>query len=175
MARLGALSEIDGKKMVALSTLRQLGLMYVSLFIGGVFITLLHLLTHALAKANLFLIVGSIIHSRFSQQDVRLITFGEGRFLYFVFSLISTFSLSGLLFFSGFFSKDLILLASFGLFSRFFRILVFAGIISLTLVYCLKLVKILLILKISRIFNKKIRSSSFIPRGLLRAFSLFRG
>jgi NADH:ubiquinone oxidoreductase subunit 5 (subunit L)/multisubunit Na+/H+ antiporter MnhA subunit len=175
VASLGALSEIDGKKIVALSTLRQLGLMYVALFIGGVFITLLHLLTHALAKANLFLMVGSIIHRRFSQQDIRLMTFSEGRVLYFAISVIRVFRLSGLLFFSGFFSKDLILLASSGLFSRVFRLCIFIGIISLTLVYCLKLMIFLLETKTRNFFKKTIELSSFLPRWFLRALSLFSG
>jgi NADH:ubiquinone oxidoreductase subunit 5 (subunit L)/multisubunit Na+/H+ antiporter MnhA subunit len=62
VARLAALLESDAKKVVALSTLSQLGLILIGLFMGGAKICLLHLLTHALAKANLFLIVGSILY-----------------------------------------------------------------------------------------------------------------
>lgn len=71
MARVSALSEIDAKKIVALSTLRQLGIMFLSISLGNIIFCLFHVITHALAKANLFLRVGNILHMRQSQQDSR--------------------------------------------------------------------------------------------------------
>jgi len=98
MSSSAAIAESDGKKIVALSTLRQLGLIYLSLGLGGSFICLFHLLMHALAKANLFLIVGNLIHSRFSQQDVRFIRIGNERFLLFLIRIIRVLSLRGVFF-----------------------------------------------------------------------------
>ena len=62
MAGLGACFEFDLKKVIALSTLRQLGLMMFSLSLGLVKIALFHLLIHALFKALLFMRAGCIIH-----------------------------------------------------------------------------------------------------------------
>jgi len=71
VASLAALVEVDGKKIVALSTLSQLGLIFIALALGNSFICLMHVIIHALAKANLFLVVGRIIHVNYSQQDSR--------------------------------------------------------------------------------------------------------
>jgi NADH:ubiquinone oxidoreductase subunit 5 (subunit L)/multisubunit Na+/H+ antiporter MnhA subunit len=71
IASLSALSEMDAKKIVALSTLSQLGIMFLSISLGNAILCLFHVITHALAKANLFLRVGNILHIRQSQQDSR--------------------------------------------------------------------------------------------------------
>jgi NADH:ubiquinone oxidoreductase subunit 5 (subunit L)/multisubunit Na+/H+ antiporter MnhA subunit len=113
VARRAAIAESDGKKIVALSTLRQLGLIFMSLSAGAPFVCLFHLLMHALAKANLFLIVGNLLHLRFSQQDSRQLSAGSEEFSRSLAILISILSLSGVAFSSGFLSKDLILLSHF--------------------------------------------------------------
>jgi len=79
LASIAALIEADGKKVVALSTLRQLGLIFIALSLGNSLICLFHLLMHAFAKANLFLIVGNFLHMRFSQQDYRQLSSGVER------------------------------------------------------------------------------------------------
>lgn len=64
LAGIGANYENDLKKVIALSTLRQLGVMIISLGIGMAYLALFHLYTHALFKALLFLCAGAIIHNR---------------------------------------------------------------------------------------------------------------
>jgi NADH-ubiquinone oxidoreductase chain 5 len=73
MARLSAIYENDLKKIVALSTLRQLGVMIIALGLGLPILAFFHLITHALFKALLFVCAGTIIHNRANNQDVRLI------------------------------------------------------------------------------------------------------
>lgn len=176
LARLAALVEIDGKKIVALSTLRQLGLMVISMSLGGRIITLFHLFTHAVAKANLFLAVGRLIHSKFSNQDIRQISNGiENPFL-FLSIIIRVMRLRGVVFTSRFFSKDIILLRHYSLLTGVFNWLLLLGVISLTLSYCYKI--ILLFRKKSEL-NRLISNqrSKFIlkPILLLRRLSLVLG
>lgn len=110
IASLRALFETDLKKIVALSTLRQLGVIFLRLGIGRFLMRYFHLLTHAFFKALLFLCTGSIIHRRKDYQDLRLIGNSinslptVNRFI-----LVSSFSLIGLPFISAFFSKEMIL------------------------------------------------------------------
>ena len=117
LARIAALIEVDGKKVVALSTLRQLGLMFMAISLGNSVICLFHLLMHAFAKANLFLIVGNFLHIRFSQQDYRQLSTGVERKAIFLIIFVSILRLRGIVFSRGFFSKDSILLREFNLIS----------------------------------------------------------
>jgi NADH-quinone oxidoreductase subunit L len=123
---------------VALSTLRQLGLIFISLFLGGFFICLLHLVIHAFAKANLFLIVGNLIHSRFSLQDSRLIRTGTQEITFSFIFFIRVLSLRGVFFSSGFYSKDFIIIREFRMINRMITFLIIIIIISMTFVYCIK-------------------------------------
>ena len=110
MASLRALFESDLKKIVALSTLSQLGLIVLRLGLGAFFARFFHLLRHAFFKALLFLAAGAVIHASEDYQDLRLI--GRSSFSLPVinrFTLISIFRLIGLPFMSAFFSKELIL------------------------------------------------------------------
>ncbi len=110
IARVSALFEIDLKKIVALSTLRQLGVIILRLGLGAYVARFFHLLTHAFFKALLFLATGRVIHSRNSYQDLR--TIGRARKtmpLTRGFILLSLLRLMGLPFMSAFFSKELIL------------------------------------------------------------------
>nr|YP_009995487.1 NADH dehydrogenase subunit 5 [Ochthebius sculptoides]QNP09942.1 NADH dehydrogenase subunit 5 [Ochthebius sculptoides] len=110
MAGLGANFEFDLKKIIALSTLSQLGLMMSILFLNEYKLAFFHLLTHALFKALLFMCAGCIIHNLNNCQDIR---FMGGLIkqmpLTSSFFTISNFSLCGIPFLSGFYSKDLIL------------------------------------------------------------------
>nr|YP_002889403.1 NADH dehydrogenase subunit 5 [Orussus occidentalis]ACJ69701.1 NADH dehydrogenase subunit 5 [Orussus occidentalis] len=101
--------EYDLKKIIALSTLSQLGLMMSFLFIGESLITFFHLVMHAMFKALLFMCAGYIIH-KLKYQDIRMMGC-LGKVSPYVMGcyMISNFSLCGLTFLSGFFSKDLIL------------------------------------------------------------------
>lgn len=71
MAGIGANYEYDLKKVIALSTLSQLGVMMMSLGLGMPYLALFHLYTHALFKAILFLCAGAIIHNNRNSQDLR--------------------------------------------------------------------------------------------------------
>nr|YP_010688309.1 NADH dehydrogenase subunit 5 [Layahima yangi]WBR65724.1 NADH dehydrogenase subunit 5 [Layahima yangi] len=110
MAGLGANYEFDLKKIIALSTLSQLGLMMSILSMGYADLAFFHLLTHALFKALLFMCAGSIIHNVKNTQDIRLM--GS---LVNIMPLtctcfnIANLALCGMPFLAGFYSKDLIL------------------------------------------------------------------
>nr|QWK39729.1 NADH dehydrogenase subunit 5 [Omorgus chinensis]UFR81808.1 NADH dehydrogenase subunit 5 [Trogidae sp.] len=110
MAGVGANFEYDLKKIIALSTLSQLGLMMSILALGDYKLAFFHLLTHALFKALLFMCAGCMIHNLGNNQDIRymggLIMHMPLTCCYFI---ISNLSLCGLPFLSGFYSKDLIL------------------------------------------------------------------
>lgn len=110
LAGASALKELDIKKIVALSTLSQLGLIITSLGLGFYEAAFFHLLTHAFFKALLFIAVGNIIHLSRDFQDLRKISLIE--FCYPVslsFRLVANCRLCGLPFLAGFYSKDLIL------------------------------------------------------------------
>nr|UYL27204.1 NADH dehydrogenase subunit 5 [Alectorobius amblus] len=110
MAGFGALVETDLKKIIALSTLSQLGLMMMILSVGKVDLSFFHLLTHALFKAMLFLCAGFMIHGSFGSQDIRFMGsfYWSNPVIGVAFSLANM-SLFGIPFLSGFYSKDLIL------------------------------------------------------------------
>nr|WRQ20281.1 NADH dehydrogenase subunit 5 [Lucanus maculifemoratus maculifemoratus] len=110
MAGLGASYEYDLKKIIALSTLSQLGLMMSILSMGGYMLAFYHLLTHALFKALLFMCAGCMIHSLSNFQDIRLMGGLVNQMpLTCTCFIICNLSLCGLPFLSGFYSKDLIL------------------------------------------------------------------
>lgn len=110
IASIRALFEVDFKKVVALSTLRQLGIIVTTLSIGFVEFAFIHLLIHAIFKALLFLCRGKIIHSIGDDQNIRKI---GGMFFNLpvtgIVIILSRFALCGIPFLSGFYSKDLIL------------------------------------------------------------------
>nr|YP_009561913.1 NADH dehydrogenase subunit 5 [Eumeta variegata]QAT97930.1 NADH dehydrogenase subunit 5 [Eumeta variegata] len=110
MAGIAANYEFDLKKIIALSTLSQLGLMMSILSMGFYDLALFHLLTHAMFKALLFMSAGAIIHILSSNQDIRYMG-GMSTFVPMISMnfLISNMSLCGIPFLSGFYSKDLIL------------------------------------------------------------------
>nr|YP_010310355.1 NADH dehydrogenase subunit 5 [Paramarcius puncticeps]UMY75890.1 NADH dehydrogenase subunit 5 [Paramarcius puncticeps] len=110
MSGLGANFEFDLKKIIALSTLSQLGLMMSILFMGYNIISFFHLITHAFFKALLFLCAGLMIHCMNDSQDIRYMgnLINHLPLMSSCF-MISNMSLCGLPFLSGFYSKDLIL------------------------------------------------------------------
>lgn len=110
MAGLGANFEFDLKKIIALSTLRQLGLIIRILSIGFYKLAFFHLLTHALFKALLFICAGAVIHNINNNQDIRLI--GGLRIHIPITSAclnVANLALCGIPFLAGFYSKDIIL------------------------------------------------------------------
>nr|YP_010852306.1 NADH dehydrogenase subunit 5 [Desmaulus extinctorium]WGH72838.1 NADH dehydrogenase subunit 5 [Desmaulus extinctorium] len=110
LAGVGANFENDLKKVIALSTLSQLGVMMMSLSMGMPLLALFHLYTHAMFKALLFLCAGMIIHNSMNWQDLRSLGMISGQAPLTVACLnIANLSLCGAPFLSGFYSKDLIL------------------------------------------------------------------
>nr|AOY40066.1 NADH dehydrogenase subunit 5 [Scolytinae sp. BMNH 1040351] len=109
MAGVCANLEFDLKKIIALSTLSQLGMMLTILSLGGQDLAFFHLLTHALFKALLFMCAGAIIHSLGDTQDIRYMG-GLIKLMPItcICMNISNMALCGLPFMSGFYSKDLI-------------------------------------------------------------------
>ncbi|WP_263357399.1 NADH-quinone oxidoreductase subunit L [Acidicapsa ligni] len=106
-----AVAQNDIKRILAYSTVSQLGYMMVGLATGGVAVGMFHLITHAFFKALLFLGAGSVIHGCHEEQDIRRM--GRLRIdmpLTFVTYSVGMLALSGFpIFFSGFWSKDAIL------------------------------------------------------------------
>ena len=105
-----ALTQTDIKKVLAYSTVSQLGYMFVALGIGAYSTALFHVTTHAFFKALLFLAAGSVIHAMSGEQDIRLMGGLKKKLpvTHFVF-LIGVLTISGVPPLSGFFSKDEIL------------------------------------------------------------------
>jgi len=104
----------DIKKILAYSTVSQLGLMFLALGVGAFSTGVFHVMTHAFFKALLFLGAGSVIHAMSGEQDIRKMG-GLKKFLpltYITF-LSGTLAISGIFPFAGFFSKDEILAKTF--------------------------------------------------------------
>jgi NADH-quinone oxidoreductase subunit L len=108
-------AQTDIKRILAYSTVSQLGYMMLGLGTGGVGIAMFHLITHAFFKALLFLGAGSVIHGCHGEQDIRKM--GGLRFtmpLTFLVYAVGMLALTGVPLFSGFWSKDGILHAAQG-------------------------------------------------------------
>jgi len=104
----------DIKKVLAYSTVSQLGLMFAALGLGAFTSGMFHVVTHAFFKALLFLGSGSVIHALHGEQDIRKMG-GLGKYIkitYITF-LIGSLAISGVFPFAGFFSKDEILAKAF--------------------------------------------------------------
>jgi len=140
LAGIGANYENDLKKVIALSTLSQLGVMIISLGMGMPFLALFHLYTHALFKALLFLCAGAIIHNSSNWQDIRTmgIIFSQAPLTTTCIN-VANLSLCGAPFLSGFYSKDLILEISLFNSTRAFMVLLIFIATGMTAAYSLRL------------------------------------
>ncbi len=114
VAAFAALAQTDIKKILAYSTVSQLGFMFVAVGVGAYWVGVFHLFTHAFFKALLFLGSGSVIHALSGEQDIRRMG-GLGKHMKVTgtTSLVAVLAISGVPFFSGFFSKDAILAYTF--------------------------------------------------------------
>lgn len=109
-AALIALTQTDIKKVLAYSTVSQLGYMFLGLGVGAYTGAFFHLMTHAFFKGLLFLGAGSVIHGVSGEQDMRKMGGLKSKLpITFVTMLVGTLAISGIPPFSGFFSKDEIL------------------------------------------------------------------
>ena len=115
-AALVAVAQDDIKRILAYSTVSQLGYMMMGIGVGGVAVGIFHLIAHAFFKALLFLGAGSVIHGLIGEQDIREMG-GIRKWMPVTFATyaVGTLALCGFpLFFSGFWSKDAILHAAYG-------------------------------------------------------------
>lgn len=104
----------DIKKVLAYSTVSQLGLMFLALGLGAYEVAVFHVITHAFFKACLFLGSGSVIHALHGEQDMRNMGgLKKAMPITFWTMMISTLAISGIFPFAGFWSKDEILLTAF--------------------------------------------------------------
>nr|YP_010527097.1 NADH dehydrogenase subunit 5 [Cechenena minor]UXR12434.1 NADH dehydrogenase subunit 5 [Cechenena minor] len=146
MAGISANYEFDLKKIIALSTLSQLGLMMSILSMGFPDLAFFHLLTHAMFKALLFMCAGVVIHMMNNIQDIRYM---GGISLYLPLTSlclnVSNMALCGIPFLAGFYSKDLILeMVSFSNLNMFVFFFYYIS-TGLTMYYTIRLLMYLMI------------------------------
>ncbi len=109
-----ALKQNDIKKVLAYSTVSQLGFMFLALGCGNYVAAVFHVMTHAFFKALMFLGSGSVIHAMGGEQDIRNMGgLGKKMKITYITFLIGCIAIAGIPPFSGFFSKDAILLSAY--------------------------------------------------------------
>ena len=138
VAGLRACSERDLKKVIALRTLSQLGVMVVSLGAQAKSYCFFHLISHACFKSLLFLCVGTWIHTSYGTQEFRSFIKIESM-TYTLFFCVANLSLMGFPFTSGFYRKDIILEALYGGVESWAVVLFLLG-IGLTCSYSFKMI-----------------------------------
>jgi NADH-quinone oxidoreductase subunit L len=108
------LTQYDIKRVIAYSTMSQLGYMFFALGVSAYSAAMFHLMTHAFFKALLFLGAGSVIHAMSDEQDIRKMG-GIWRLIPLTYALmwIGSLALAGIPFFAGYYSKDIILEAAY--------------------------------------------------------------
>jgi NADH-quinone oxidoreductase subunit L len=131
MAGIIALTQTDIKKVLAYSTVSQLGYMFAALGVSAFSSAIFHLMTHAFFKALLFLAAGSVIHALGGEQNIRKMG-GLKKYLPITFPvfLIGVLAISGCPPFAGFFSKDEIISASYNYSISIFLILEVTAILT---------------------------------------------
>nr|APX40662.1 NADH dehydrogenase subunit 5 [Mantura chrysanthemi] len=179
MSGLGANFEFDLKKIIALSTLSQLGLMMSILALGNYQLAFFHLLIHALFKALLFMCAGNIIHNLMNYQDIRYMGGLIKQLpLTCTYLNICNWSLCGLPFMSGFYSKDLIVeFMSMNILNMYIYIIFYIS-IGLTVAYSFRLTYYTLTGNFNFIsFNMMKESSLIMLKGMsgLICFVIFSG
>lgn len=126
-----ALKQNDIKKVLAYSTVSQLGFMFLALGSGAYVVAVFHVMTHAFFKALLFLGSGSVIHAMGGEQDIRKMG-GLSKYMGITNAtfLIGCLAIAGIPGFSGFFSKDQILSAAFTKSPVFYALALFAALMT---------------------------------------------
>nr|AYR05191.1 NADH dehydrogenase subunit 5 [Coleoptera sp. ACP-2013] len=174
MSGLSANFEFDLKKIIALSTLSQLGLMMSILALGEYKLAYFHLLTHAIFKALLFMCAGNYIHNFQNFQDIRYMgcvtNFMPLTSSYFS---VSNMSLCGLPFMSGFYSKDLVLEFMSMNYLNFFVYVIFYISIGLTVMYSLRVSYYLLFGNLNYLSVNMINDLSFYMNKGMSGLILF--
>nr|YP_010258383.1 NADH dehydrogenase subunit 5 [Tonoscolex birmanicus]AGW95956.1 NADH dehydrogenase subunit 5 [Tonoscolex birmanicus] len=139
MAGLSAMTECDMKKIIALSTLSQLGMMMAAMGLEMVNLAYFHMITHALFKALLFICAGTLIHSHSHSQDLRWM----GNITMQMPTTTSCFMLAnmalcGAPFMSGFYSKDMIIESSIFFSHNAIMLMIILFTVSLTSFYTMR-------------------------------------
>jgi NADH-quinone oxidoreductase subunit L len=126
-----ALTQNDIKRVLAYSTVSQLGYMFVALGAGAYWVAIFHLYTHAFFKALLFLGSGSVIHAMGGEQDMRRMGGLKDKIpVTYATMLIGTLAISGIPGLAGFFSKDEILWQAYSHPHAWFRVVYAVGLIT---------------------------------------------
>ena len=178
MAAVGALTAIfaatmgitatDIKKVLAYSTVSQLGYMFAAAGVGAYVAAIFHLMTHAFFKALLFLGAGSVIHGMSGEQDIRKMGGLRAKMprTYWTF-LVATLAIAGIFPFAGFFSKDEILAGAwFGGHKVVWAVLAVAA--AITAFYMMRLVYLVFFGK----FRGDARSSGTTPTSRRRSMTV---
>nr|UXW90886.1 NADH dehydrogenase subunit 5 [Succineidae gen. n. sp. z RM-2021] len=180
LGSLSALNEYDMKKIIALSTLSQLGIMVFTLGMNNIYLSLFHLYTHAMFKALLFMVAGWILMLSFGVQDMRSLgnVFFYQPFMAIIF-FTSSLALMGAPFLSAYYSKHLIfeLMLSSSINFMSFLLLIMSSVI--TCIYSIRMVKILILSKLNApvmvVSNTMSNMNSKMPYILMSVMSIFSG
>jgi len=133
----------DIKKVIAYSTMSQLGMMIIAVGLSQFNVALMHLVLHAMYKAGLFLAAGSVLHSMGDQQDFRRFG-GLIKLLPLTYTviLIASLSLAALPWLSGYYSKDLIIELAYGSYSSLGYLVYLLAVVAacFTMLYSVKLI-----------------------------------
>nr|QST21671.1 NADH dehydrogenase subunit 5 [Apocrypta bakeri] len=177
-AGLSANFEFDVKKIIAYSTLSQLGLMMMIFGFKNWELSYFHLVIHAMFKSMMFMCSGILIHSMLNYQDIRYM--GEMKFynpMTLSMLLISNLSLCGMPFMSGFYSKDQILENMFLMFNNYLIYLLLLFSTGLTVAYSIRMMMYLMSNKISLVPMNSIKDFELMnyPMMILMILSIIFG
>ena len=173
----------DLKRIIAFSTISQLGYMMMAIGLSQYNVALMHTVNHAFFKALLFLGAGAVIHSFADQQDVRKMG-GLIKFLPFTYSvmLVGSFSLLATPYLTGFYSKDLILELAYGQYSFTGMYAYILGSITagITAFYSFRLISLVFLTtpngqKLSYLNSHESNIAVILPLLILALFSIFFG
>jgi NADH-ubiquinone oxidoreductase chain 5 len=173
----------DLKRIIAFSTISQLGYMVMAVGLSQYNVALMHVINHAFFKALLFLGAGAVIHSFSDQQDIRRIG-GLIRFLPFTYTtmLVGSLSLLATPWLTGFYSKDLIIELAYGQynFSGTYAFILGSLTAGLTAFYSFRLICLVFLTvpngsKQSYLNTHEANNKVIIPLFLLALFSIFFG
>src|SRR5258708_28812504 len=173
----------DLKRIIAFSTISQLGYMMMAIGISQYNVALMHTVNHAFFKALLFLGAGAVIHSFADQQDVRRMG-GLIKFLPFTYSvmLVGSLSLLATPYLTGFYSKDLILELAYGQysFSGMYAFILGSITAGITAFYSFRLISLVFLTtpnapKESYNNSHESKLAVVIPLIILSLFSIFFG
>ena len=173
----------DLKRIIAFSTISQLGYMVMAVGLSQYNVALMHVVNHAFFKALLFLGAGAVIHSFSDQQDIRRIG-GLIRFLPFTYTtmLVGSLSLLATPWLTGFYSKDLIIELAYGQysFSGTYAFILGSLTAGLTAFYSFRLICLVFLTvpngpKQSYLNTHEANNKVIIPLFLLALFSIFFG